>query len=424
MSVSPTPTPLPTFNISDVTVEEFEWVRVNVPSNSCRARQVQYTKLIPTEYDTYIVPHSTIFMNDMRCGSLNDNATNRELLADKYMELIPLNYLDNGTVAEKHDAQAAFVKLNKRGKVITLFLRIQSLLKTIPDTEAYVGFERYWERTCGEGTSSIVLNQNTFVLFAISDNHPIGISKITPKLRGGDHVIKPFTPFQVSFSPPRSEDDLEDVCTYALEDRTPPLPRKRFKACFPSTSTVISSDGKRRLMTDLKIGHKVLTANGKFSDVYLFSHKDTTTEYPFIDLHTADSYVVSVSSGHYVKTTTGVKPAHSVIIGDSLLQQNGTFVRVMRIESSIRTGLFNPHTLQGEIVVDNILVSCYTDVLPVATAHSLLVAFRALYNLGNLFLPTLNLTVEFIQILANIAFVDSVLQELKRIHQVKLLSLL
>ena len=45
-------------------------------------------------------------------------------------------------------------------------------------------------------------------------------------------------------------------------------------------------------------------------------------------------------------------------------------------------GLYNPHTLHGDVVVDGVLTSTYTGVVHPALAHALLAPLRQLYSAG------------------------------------------
>ena len=67
--------------------------------------------------------------------------------------------------------------------------------------------------------------------------------------------------------------------------------------------------------------------------------------------------------------------ARLVGVGNKL--SNGTVVAVDRIKA---VGLYNPHTLQGDLLVNGIVASSYTDAIPPYLAHSLLAPLRIMYG--------------------------------------------
>jgi hypothetical protein len=50
--------------------------------------------------------------------------------------------------------------------------------------------------------------------------------------------------------------------------------------------------------------------------------------------------------------------------------------------SILRLGLFNPHTMDGDLVVDGIHTSIYTAAIAPSLAHSILWPIRMLFSLG------------------------------------------
>jgi hypothetical protein len=55
-----------------------------------------------------------------------------------------------------------------------------------------------------------------------------------------------------------------------------------------------------------------------------------------------------------------------------LIATDGSEATVVAVSQERNTGLFNPHTLQGDIVVNGIKASFYTAVVAPTLAHSLL----------------------------------------------------
>ena len=55
---------------------------------------------------------------------------------------------------------------------------------------------------------------------------------------------------------------------------------------------------------------------------------------------------------------------------------------VIAVGSARKDGLYNPHTLQGDIVVNGVLTSTYTSAFSPVLAHLVFAPLRALYRAG------------------------------------------
>ena len=75
-------------------------------------------------------------------------------------------------------------------------------------------------------------------------------------------------------------------------------------------------------------------------------------------------------------------PARSVRAGDNVTLASGRRARVISVGRVRKEGLYNPHTLHGDIVVDGVLTSTYTEAFSPALAHVVLAPLRALYRAG------------------------------------------
>ena len=66
----------------------------------------------------------------------------------------------------------------------------------------------------------------------------------------------------------------------------------------------------------------------------------------------------------------------------SLTLASGKQDKVLSVGRVQKDGIFNPHTLQGDIVVDGVLTSTYTSAFSPTLAHVVLAPLRALYRAG------------------------------------------
>ena len=68
--------------------------------------------------------------------------------------------------------------------------------------------------------------------------------------------------------------------------------------------------------------------------------------------------------------------------GDNVTLADGKPALVTAIAAVRKEGLHNPHTLQGDIVVDGVLTSTYTAAFSPTLAHIVLAPLRAMYRAG------------------------------------------
>jgi hypothetical protein len=153
------------------------------------------------------------------------------------------------------------------------------------------------------------------------------------------------------------------------------------QACFPGKAVAKLANGTFRPVSDLKIGDVVYTGIDRLSEVYLFTHALARAETPFIELSTVNGCTIVLSAGHYLYVNGLLEKAENVKINDRLETEWGTS-EVTRVDDVRETGLYNPHTLDGNILIDGVLTSTYTDALHPILAHGILAPVRYLYLLG------------------------------------------
>jgi len=155
-------------------------------------------------------------------------------------------------------------------------------------------------------------------------------------------------------------------------------------SCFPSSATVELEDGTKRSMSQVRVGDRVHVGGGKFSDIFAFTHRDPQSPQRFIRLTTEANRSLTLAPGHMLPQIEGtLKPASEVSIDSQVHSADGTWSRVTSHLSTVDRGLYNPHTLSGQIAVDGIVASCYTTAIPPRLAHVLLFPERIAYLLGH-----------------------------------------
>jgi hypothetical protein len=144
---------------------------------------------------------------------------------------------------------------------------------------------------------------------------------------------------------------------------------------------VTLDNGNKKKMADLAVGDKVLTHNGVFSEVFMFSHRLEEASYNFIELKTATT-TLAITPNHYLYVNGNLREAQYVSAGDSLTLASGKLDKVLSVGRVKKDGIYNPHTLQGDIVVDGVLTSTYTSAFSPTLAHVVLAPLRGLYQMG------------------------------------------
>ena len=149
-------------------------------------------------------------------------------------------------------------------------------------------------------------------------------------------------------------------------------PPNRIWWCI-SGESLIQVPGKSAIrMDELMIGESVLAANGKFTQVYSFGHKDLKTETEFIQIYSnASTHPLEITNDHMVYlyfdaiSTMRLVPARDLKVGDLLYTQDGHApAQVTKIGEVSRIGAYAPFTMLGSLLVNGIAVSNYIALPP------------------------------------------------------------
>jgi len=135
-------------------------------------------------------------------------------------------------------------------------------------------------------------------------------------------------------------------------------------------------------MSALVTGDCVLVGDNVFSDVYMFSHRDANAETQFVKIVTAQNHTLLLTPNHYLHINGNLATAKTTRVGDLVVAADGKQVAVTTVSSVRSSGLYNPHTLHGDVVVNGIKTSTYTADIAPALAHAALWPVRMAYMLG------------------------------------------
>jgi len=179
---------------------------------------------------------------------------------------------------------------------------------------------------------------------------------------------------------PDNSTEFEDITSYVVVRTPPPPTPSPSPSCFPGSAQVDLASGEAIRMADLQVGQVVKVDDTTTSEVFLFTHQESENSlYPFIQLITADG-ALTLSEGHFVYVNDGLQMASNVKIGDNLMRLDGNTSAVTDIKSLELPGLYNPHTLHGDIGIDGFKVSTYTAAIDPVLSHLLLAPLRAIYT--------------------------------------------
>ncbi len=171
--------------------------------------------------------------------------------------------------------------------------------------------------------------------------------------------------------------------------------------CFSADSTVMTSDGRRLRMREVKPGQKLLSVDPKtgsvhFSQVLTFLDRDEDESRRFVTLKTEDGKKITVTPTHLVYAKRVSIPEYEEDIftneitssyddfeafyagdlspGDELLTKtsDGELVSstISSVSSETISGVYAPLTESGNLVVDDIVASCYAVVDSQSIAHA------------------------------------------------------
>lgn len=155
--------------------------------------------------------------------------------------------------------------------------------------------------------------------------------------------------------------------------------------CFAADASVSLESGAAVRMDELEHSHSVAIGGGDHSDVVFFGHRDpdAVAEFVRIEKKTASGAAMKplfISPSHYLYVNGRLAVARSVVPGDVLRGVDGEDVTVLSVAREFKQGVFAPTTMHGDIAVDGVVASSYTDALHPETAHKLLTPVRALHD--------------------------------------------
>lgn len=360
----------------------------------CPSNTTMFESVRPHEnvQKSFVVRHNEMLLDGIRCGS---NGTENSTLW-----IVPSTYVQDNKSASLAGTTAVYNALFGNTRARGAF---QNLIAVDP---VFVGVELMSDRICGD---TVRWRKNSVFLFIQAEGKVLDFSSYG-WINEGENAI-------LSYAPPVGS-NLSTLCVYKnsinpgpnispfITPSPSPNPNvtvspsptasasatpspsvtedkpSKDKSCFPASAIVELESGKLVKMKGLKIGDRVRVGPSQFSTVIMFTHKDTRPVSQFVRVKTKSHHSISLSPGHYLHVKEGLKAAESVQIGDVLTLSDGSCSPVVAVDYVTSSGLFNPQTIDGRIVVDGVLASTYTTAIHPTLAHVLLAPVRFLFRLG------------------------------------------
>ncbi|KAI0561486.1 hypothetical protein FGB62_81g07 [Gracilaria domingensis] len=215
---------------------------------------------------------------------------------------------------------------------------------------------------------------------------PTPTPAVTPEVTPTPIVAPTATPVAVpedddgdsTVTGPAIIDDGDGEATVTEMDDIEPTPTDEDddEVCFPASATVTTMEGESVRMADLQPGEHVHhDEHGASSRVFFFTHRTSKPELWFYRISTASGHAVTMTGKHYLYANGRLTAAHAVKIGHLLRTKAGesAVTSVQRVKD---TGLFAPHSMHGDLLVDGIVVSSYSRTVEPRLAHALLMPLR------------------------------------------------
>lgn len=148
-------------------------------------------------------------------------------------------------------------------------------------------------------------------------------------------------------------------------------------ACFPGDTRLTGVGGKSIRMVDLEAGNSVLvSATGQASKIFAFTHRDRFGLHPFLEISFENGMSLTLSDNHYTYTDERLISATDVQVGQNMISGTGESLTVRSVRRVWKTGRYAPHSMHGDLIVNGVVVSAYTTVVPPFLAHALLAPVR------------------------------------------------
>lgn len=364
--------------------------------NLCPAK-IEHTTFATVGDRMWGLPHNTIVHDGSRCNSVADERSfvlyENSLLAENNprvpQELVALLALDGHLIDAKYALDGSKERYYIGYEFVGRFCQDGSKFEN--GTVSFI-FRPFWN-------VNMHVNKSTVVQFAPGKRYMLMVPRYSQtvciysaNIPGADdeasdgEANSSSEPMLAPHMGGEEEEEEEERDDDDYGDPTPSVEAttedevEENPGCFPAHSLVELKNGTVREMHKLEIGDLVRTGTSTFSTVFMFTHRIGYGNYSFIRIETSKGSILSLTPGHYIYVNSGLSAAKAVKVGDVVHGRNGGEI-VQAVSFTKEGGLFNPQTVDGDIMVNGIRASTYTQTVAPMTAHALLAPVRILHSL-------------------------------------------
>ncbi|KAJ8037125.1 GTPase IMAP family member 7 [Holothuria leucospilota] len=161
------------------------------------------------------------------------------------------------------------------------------------------------------------------------------------------------------------------------------------ESCFPSTSVITTLQAGKIPIGAVTLGDKVLTVKENsvigYEKIFFIAHANKSGFFCYLIIETSSKTSIAISPNHClpVGNIKCMKPANQVKVNDLIfVNRDGIIISdtVTSIKREFRRGAYCPYTLNGTLIVDNIVTSCFTTTVAPHIAQRVLFPLRCLYR--------------------------------------------
>jgi len=165
-------------------------------------------------------------------------------------------------------------------------------------------------------------------------------------------------------------------------------------------------DGSRKRLDEVQLGERIAALNSHgdvvFSEVIAFLDRSSTERRQFIRLTTMSGRVLTLTPAHLVPVESRsmvfaakVQPGDRILVRDSATtdvenkvdgQHHLRWDIVVDMELVLEEGVYAPLTMEGTLLVDDVVASCYALVDSQSVAHYAFLPLRIWHSVTSFFL--------------------------------------
>lgn len=228
--------------------------------------------------------------------------------------------------------------------------------------------------------------------------------------------------------PSLTDNELKDIIRTVISSRIQTIEsivKTEMGTCFPKDSIVTAEQRGKISISQVEVGDKVLAVRGNseviFQDVFFLAHSDNSVLASYLTIETEKKKLIHISSNHclLVGNTHSFKSAGDVKVNDKIfyVRERALFAdEVISVKKVYLKGAHCPYTINGTLIVDDIVVSAFTSTLSAPTTLLLLAPLRFIYKCLPLPLYKLIFTPKVMSLLARTA--KAIIENFKTFYNV------